>query len=439
MYSVIKNFYKRKFIRNVAAVATGSAAAQAITIAFSPIITRLYGAEAFGVLGVFMAIISVISPVAALTYPIAIVLPKSDADAKELVRLSLYIAVIVASLTSFVLFFFQGQIVGLLQIDNIALYLTLVPLVILIVVSLQVSRQWLIRKKQFSIIAKAEALNAFIINSTKSGIGLFYPFAAVLVLLAVFGQLLHAGILTLGAKSSQSSKHGNGIETASQKTGTIKELMCRHRDFPFYRAPQVLINTISQNLPVLMLASFFGPAPAGFYAICRRVLGMPSRLLGKAVKDVFYPRITEAAHKGENLTFLIIQATTGMAAVGILPFAVIVAFGPWLFGFVFGVEWTTAGEYARWLALMLFFHFINRPSVAAIPLLGIQRGLLVYEFFSTASKIIALYIGFGLFADDKIAIFLFSLAGMVAYICLIIWVILFSKIFTGINTVKENA
>jgi len=44
-----------KFVRNVAIVATGTAGAQAITMAFSPINTRLYGPEAFGILGTFTA------------------------------------------------------------------------------------------------------------------------------------------------------------------------------------------------------------------------------------------------------------------------------------------------------------------------------------------------------------------------------------------------
>lgn len=69
---------RRPFVRNVLAVVTGTATAQAITIAFAPVITRLYGPESFGQLGAFMALLNVLAPIAALTYPIAIVLPKKD-------------------------------------------------------------------------------------------------------------------------------------------------------------------------------------------------------------------------------------------------------------------------------------------------------------------------------------------------------------------------
>jgi O-antigen/teichoic acid export membrane protein len=86
----IHHFSKRPFIRNVATVAGGTVASHAILIAFSPLITRLYGAAAYGILGVFMFIVVVMGAIAAMTYPVAIVLPKSDAEAAGLARLSIW-------------------------------------------------------------------------------------------------------------------------------------------------------------------------------------------------------------------------------------------------------------------------------------------------------------------------------------------------------------
>lgn len=63
-----------KFIKSVMVVMSGTIAAQAITLLCAPIITRLYGPEAYGILGVFNAVLNIITPIAALTYPIAIVL-----------------------------------------------------------------------------------------------------------------------------------------------------------------------------------------------------------------------------------------------------------------------------------------------------------------------------------------------------------------------------
>lgn len=92
MLSRIRKLLNKPFIKNVLIMATGTFGAQVVKMLTSPLITRIYGPDAFGVMGVFVSIIQILIPIAALTYPTAIVLPKSDLIAKELIRLSLYIS-----------------------------------------------------------------------------------------------------------------------------------------------------------------------------------------------------------------------------------------------------------------------------------------------------------------------------------------------------------
>lgn len=429
----IQNFlarsYRSRFVRNVAVVASGTAAAQAITIAFSPVITRFYGPEAFGLLGVFLSAQGILSQVGALTYPNAIVLPKSDNEAKGIARLSAYIAFTLAMLVAVILWTVGEHLLRLLDAQEIYRFAFLLPLAMLFVSFTQICLQWLIRKKQFGVSTRVGVINTLIVNSSKVGVGFFYPLAGVLIVLSAMGHALYAGMLALAIKKFRplADKYTNATDTKVN----LWYLAKKYYDFPFYRAPQVLINSISHNLPLLMLAAYFGPAPAGFFTLCMRVLGIPSQLLANSVSAVFYPRITEAAHRGENLTKLILKATFLLAAVGFAPFALLIAFGPWLFSFVFGAEWVSAGQYARWMAIMSFFFFINKPSVAAVPVLGLQKGLLIYEFFSTGSKVVAIYIGAIVFSDDQLAIAFFSIFGAIAYIALIAWVIISSIFFNS--------
>src|SRR5699024_3409882 len=101
---------KKPFVRNVIIIATGTAGAQAISVVLSPIITRMYGPEAFGVMGTFTAMTRIIIPVAALAYPIAIVLPKNNQDAKGLIRLSLIITTIISIISLITLILFNQKI-----------------------------------------------------------------------------------------------------------------------------------------------------------------------------------------------------------------------------------------------------------------------------------------------------------------------------------------
>lgn len=421
MWGYVDSILKSKFLKNVMIVATGVAGAQAITVLFSPVITRLYGPEAFGVLGTFSSLTNVIMPIAALTYPIAIVLPKGDREAKKLIRLSLLTSLIISSLTMIIILFSKNKILQLLNVEVLNYYIYLIPLVIFFAALKQVGEQWLIRTNQFMINAKSKLLRSIVINSSKVSVGIFYPFATVLIVLQAISEGFQAfSILFMSRKSSYKM---NSLSNGKSYKALAKE----HIDFPVYRAPEQLISSLSQNLPILLLTSFFGPASAGFYNIGKTVLNMPVTLLGKAIGDVFYPRISEAANNGENVTKLIKKATLALTGAGLIPFGIIIVFGPGLFAFAFGNEWATAGEYARWISLFSYSTLINRPSVRSLPVLDAQGFHLLFTIFRMLVRTLALILGLILFDSDLVAVALFGIVSFVTNILLLVIVLRISN------------
>lgn len=407
---------RSRFARNVAVVAGGTATAQVIGIIFTPFVTRIYGPEAFGLVGVFLALVGVVSPLAALSYPIAIVLPREDADAKALVRLSLMIAGALSLTLFLAIAFARGPIARAAGAEGLGALLLLVPVVVFLSVLSSVLRQWLIRKKRFGVTARVHVAHSALLHCAKIGVGLFHATGGVLIGLAVAGTAFHAALLRRGVRST------SGWNEPVPAQAKLRQVAIAHRDFPIFRCPQVFINSISQNLPVLMLATFFGPAAAGFYALGRRIVGVPIQLIGESVGQVFYPRIVEAVNVGQSPFRLLAKATGALAVVGAPIFGAIIVFGPFVFALAFGSEWERAGKYAQWLALWMYFGFLNRPSVATVPSLGLQRGLLIYEVFSTGTKLMALYLGFFIFKDDLVAVAAFGVVGALAYALLILWV-----------------
>ena len=160
---------------------------------------------------------------------------------------------------------------------------------------------------------------------------------------------------------------------------------------------------------------------------------MPSVLIGKSVGDVFYPWITEASHKGGDLAQLITKTTLGMAAVGVVPYGAVVAFGPWLFSFIFGKEWLVAGEYARYLSISMFFIFVNIPSTKALPVLSAQFFHLKYTLFSRVTLVSVLFAGFYIYKSDTVALILYSLFGSILNVLFILIVIKKSKKFQNLK------
>lgn len=422
----IKKITQSKFIRNVAIVATGTAMAQSISVIFAPIITRIYGPEAFGLMGTFVSMGTIAAAVSAFAYPFAIVLPKKDIDAMGIAKLSVYISITTASIAAIILLAAGDWIFALLGAQAITAFAMLIPVKMLFAAWLRVAQQWFIRKKKFKESAKIEVIKSFIINGGQAAIGWFNPIAAVLIILATLEAGVHSFLLYFNfIKNKKKKKTDNhNPEHTPEKSGqSLKQLAKKYYDFPLYRAPVIFIDAVSSSLPVLMLSAFFGPVSAGYYVLCHKVLKGSTKLIGRAVANVFYPKITETAHKGKNVKKLILQATFGMAGVGFLPYLIIIAFGPQIFSFVFGEEWIMAGEYARWMALFVFFDFISSPSTVATATLGLQRGFLVYEILSTSFKLAVLYAGFTFFHNEVITIAAFSVSGVAALILLMYWVI----------------
>ena len=110
---------RKPFLRNVAALAGGTAAAQAVTMAAAPFVTRLYGPEAFGVQGVFMSLLSIALPLAGLTYPVAIVLASDDDEARDIESVSWIISLVIALIVLTLLLLFSEAAVKILQLEGI--------------------------------------------------------------------------------------------------------------------------------------------------------------------------------------------------------------------------------------------------------------------------------------------------------------------------------
>ena len=425
--SYVTRLYKQiissRFAQNFFIVASGTALAEVVKVAASPIITRLYGPESFGVLGTFTALVFILTPLTALSYPISIVLPKDDHEGLGLAGVSILSSLAIVVIISFLLFFGGNLVVDWLNLFEIRSFLILIPLMLITVTGVEIGQQWLFRKKNFQITSRLLVVQAVILNLTMIGVGLFYPYPSVLIITTVVVNAIYALLFLLQVK-----KNSGGVTISELKNKlNFFELAKRYRDFPFYRTPQRFINAISQNLPALLLASLFGPGAVAFYTLGRKVLVLPSMLIGDAMSRVFYPHITELARNDYNVTKSLIKTTASLALMGIVPFGIVVAFGPSLFSFVFGSEWIKGGEYARWLAIFLYFAFLNRPSVAAIPVLSIQGFFLVYEVVGVIFRAIAMYVGFFVYSDDTIAIILYSLAGVLLNIVLIMYVITYSR------------
>lgn len=419
LHNHIKTFRQSKFVRNVFAVATGIAAAQAISLAFMPFLTRLYGPEAFGALAAFTAILNIITPLATLGYANAIVMPKTQEGANAVARLSLVSAVIASSVALIVIYAFQEQLASLAGLSSEPNLLYLIPTSLVLVALLSVANQAAIREGLFKAKSSSYVASTFIMNLGKLGAGYISASGITLIVLSIFANLINYIILMARVPKvgSFDFRQWFGI------TG-IRKAAFEHKDFAIYRMPQSVIRAASMGLPVIMLTTLFGVSSAGQYSILLVILAAPVVLLGDSVGEVFYPKITRAiVDKTGNTFSLIIRSIFALLLVASIPFGFIIIFGESFLPWLLGAEWQLAGKFSPWIALWMIAMLVVRPAVAAMPALKIQSLLLFYEIIVTITRIGALYIGY-LNKSELISIILFSLVNVLGYMGLLV-VILF--------------
>lgn len=417
--------FNNKFIKNILIVASGTVMAQIISLLLLPIVTRIFGPEAYGLLGTFQAVISILAPLAALTLPIAIVLPKKNSEAVSIIKLSLIVIGIMVFFITLLLALFFEDVIEVFKVENIANYLYLLPIAILFSGLLEIMSQWLIRTNQYKIIAKSTMYQPILAYGGMILIGFFYPKPEVLIVITV----LKVGFTALQMFLFMNNNTENIKIDIKSSLLSSRETLKKYKDFPIYRAPEAIISSASYNIPILMLTSMVNPAAAGFYAIGRTALSLPSHIIGKAFGDVFYPRIANAPNNKESLVKLILNSTVVLLGISFIPFGIVTFAGPQIFTIIFGGDWIKAGEYAQWISIMSLCMFISRPAVKTLPVINAQKFQLVFTIIMTALRSFSLFFGLFVLKNDVIAVALFCCSSSVLYLVLIYLTINKSKKF----------
>lgn len=382
---------KSRFARSVSLLAGGAAAGQAIVVAASPLLTRLYSPEDLGVLAVFASILSILGIVASLRYQLAIPLPKSDEDAANITVLSVVVVLCMALLTAIVTIPLRQTISEHLNMPLLANYIWLLPLGLFLLGIYDVLNYWAIRKKAFGTIAQTQLTQSIGMVSVQVGGYAFGPIALLIGRIA--GHT--AGLLRLGAALSRDWKCFENVRVSG-----IKASLKGYRTFPLVSTWSGLSSAGGSQLPPIMIAIFIGPAAAGLYAITHRVLSLPIGVISKSIGDVFYSEAIEAELNGK-LGPLVVDIYSKLVS-GSLPIAILlIVSAPEVFRVVFGENWAQAGELASWMSVWVFFQFATTPPGRVFLILDRHGYALFFQLAFLLTTVASIIVG-GFWFNDLI-------------------------------------
>ena len=374
------------FLRSFLTLLTGTALSQAIPIVASPILTRMYGPAEFGIFGLYYSILLVASVVAMGSYELAILLPADDADARRVAWLATGIAGAVSLVGVVVALVWSRQLAALVGAPSLAPWLLLLPANIFLTSLYQVCSGWVVRRQHFRQLSMSRVSQSGVSVVVSLVLGLAgYTSAGLIAGLFVATTVT---VLVLGWQVYRDDP----AAWRACRTG-LSGVLHRYREFPQFSLPATLVNTVANQLPTFLFSRLFGAAVTGLYSFTNRILNLPVTLLATSVRDVFRQRASADFAREGNCRAVYLRTMAVLAALAIGPALVLLLFGPVLFALVFGEEWRTAGEYARILAVLLFFRFIASPLSHVFIVADGQRLNLVWQVGLAVVSVVTLVVG----------------------------------------------
>lgn len=415
--NVVKWIRNNDFVLNVFKLITGTALGQMITLLVSPILTRLYTSDDFGILAVYFSVASILSVMISLRLDMAVVLPSDEDEAVDLVLLGLIVSLVLSFFLLIIFLIFHNNIVELIGHPELGFYLYLVPLSTFFYGSYQVLSYWNSRIKKFNQLAISKTVKEMSTGIIQLSMGAIYYVGALgLVLGQIAGNAGAASYLFVKVFNQLRSRIITGIWK------NLSSVFQKYKKFPLYTSWTSLVSSTSQNIPAILLAFLFSPATAGFYAIATRVLTVPSILIGNSVRQVYYQKASDLNNRGESIINIFRKSTLYLSLIAITPMGIIIIWGEPLFRFVFGPTWGEAGIFGSILAIWLFFSFMNPPSTVTVLILGLNRLQLIFELLLLIFRVIAILAGYIFYNNVLMSLLFFSIVGAVYQISFIIFI-----------------
>lgn len=361
MLNAVRVIFQGDFNRNVLTLMTGTGLAQLIPLAVTPILSRIYSPEQFGVLAMFMAIVSSLSVLATGRYELAIMLPRKDVDAINIAVLSTTINLLVSVFLVLAVWAFNEPVSEAIGNTALSTWLYFVPLSLLLNGIYLNLNYWCNRNKLYISMAQRRVLQSGGTSAMQLGLGIMRAGAAGLVIGSIFGQAVAAGMM------ANVVRHHRPQFWRVIDRRKMWVLAKRYKSFPQLLAPAHTLSALAICLPAIFINATFGLAASGFFMLAERVVGMPLSLVSASIGDVFRQQMGERYLAGEHCRTEFISAFRKLTAIATPPFLILLFFAPALFALIFGEKWRIAGEYAQIMCPMFYLQFVSNPlSLTAI-------------------------------------------------------------------------
>lgn len=396
----------------------GGSIATIVPLFLAPVLSRIYHPIDYGIVAVFMALINIFNAFFNSHYNHSILIQKKTANTVNAIFLTNIINAIVSVIILILLVVFP-KIITFVSGENIIFskFIYLIPLVVFLNGFNSSLGSWY----QKNALYKAISTLGIIYSLSSIGFQIFYAILVPLFLNIIpdYRGLLGGYFLSTVLTSVISIGYFLKPFWKNKKLFSLSrafKLLKMEKKFFLISLPNDLMQTISNELPTLFLSKTITVYEVGNISYARRFLGIPLNIGSTAISQVFSRRAIEEIHKNDNCKQIFLKTALGSFLIGLVPFLLLLFFGPQLFSFVFGKKWLLAGQFAQILGFYYYLNFIVGPLTYVY---FIRKKLLedfIIHLYLILSSLASLYFGYLIFETSKGMLFLFTVNYSLVYI-----------------------
>lgn len=343
--------------------------AQFIPLLISPIISRLYSVEDFGVQGIIISIVGFCWIFSTLRYDNALVIDRLSDPIRNLITVK-KITVLATCIIAVIIIIFIQPISEYFKIDN-PYILLIIPIIVYVNASYELLILFNNRIRNFTNIGKIK-----VIQSSSSGVfQIVFGFLGFNYIGLILAQLLSKILPYLKSRLIRIYF----IKPILNQKEYL--LLKRYKKFPIYDLPASLINNVSLQLPIILFASKYSMIISGAYFMTQRVLQMPITLISHSFLEVFKEKISSSKSQVQTRQIMFDNLFL-ILAVSIIPFILLFFFVEDLMLIFLGSNWTEAAKFAKYLVPSLFFRFVSYPLSYIILVKDKQNVNLIFNILS---------------------------------------------------------
>jgi len=389
--------------RGVLILGSGTAVAQLIGIVTMPIITRLYLPSEMGILAVYSSVLAIFGVGATLRYEFAYALPRENEDAINLFGLCLILLCITTAVFALILFFGRDLLVNAFDLDAIEQYIWFLLIGFFGMGLYTMLNYWAIRQRDYRRITYTKINQGAGGSVCKILLGILSFGPVGLIIGHIVSQI--AGITTL-ARAMWRKDRGNFRAISLSR---MKRVAKTYGSFPVFNFPASVVNTMSLELPSLMLLALYDSQAVGFYALANMLVVLPGMLVSGSMGQAYLGEASKMVReRSQELRSLYLRTLKHLSVIVIPLIGIPALCAPFVVPFIFGEVWAEAGWYCWPLALAAMMGFVVSPT-SFLSTYGHNHWQLIWDVSRVSFVILGFYISYILGLPVLIALLLYSI------------------------------